>query len=208
MKNLKINLGKEMLVVASLTAVYCKNNNEEGNVDHSGMDHENMSEGSEMMEGRVQTSEDMSGSENQDSQTGIIVHNYLELKDALVADNSEGAGQAGKSLVAAFENFDMSGYEAGEQQELKEIIEDAREHAEHIAMSDMAHQREHFDILSVDLLDLLEITGSPMTLYQQFCPMYNNNKGAIWFSTSEEIRNPYFGQNMLPVEKSRRKFNI
>ncbi|MDT0646465.1 DUF3347 domain-containing protein [Zunongwangia sp. F260] len=197
MKNLKVNLGIAMLVIASLTAVSCKNNNEEGNVDNSGMDHENMSEGSEMMEGGTQTSEDISGGENQDSQTGIIVNDYLELKDALVADNSEGAAKAGESLVTAFENFDRSGYEAGEQQEMTEIIEDAREHAEHIAVSDMAHQREHFDILSIDLVDMLAITGSPETLYQQFCPMYNNNKGAIWLSTSEEIRNPYFGQNML-----------
>ncbi|UJH91890.1 DUF3347 domain-containing protein [Antarcticibacterium sp. 1MA-6-2] len=102
-----------------------------------------------------------------------------------------------ESLVAAFEEFDMSEYEGGQQKELTEIIEDAKEHAEHITMSDIAHQREHFDILSVDLVDMLEITGSPKTLYQQFCPMYNSNKGAIWLSASEEIKNPYFGQKML-----------
>ena len=186
-----------MLVIASLTAVSCKNNNEEGNVDHSGMDHENMSEGSEMMEDGEQTSEEMPGSENQDSQTGIIINDYLELKDALVADNSEGAAQAGESLVAAFENFNMSGYEAAERQELTEIIESAKEHADHISYSDMAHQREHFELMSIDMVDMLAITGSPERLYQQFCPMYNNKKGAIWLSTSEEIRNPYFGQNML-----------
>ncbi|MDX1760531.1 DUF3347 domain-containing protein [Salinimicrobium sp. 3283s] len=197
MKNLKVNLGIAMLVIASLTAVSCKNNNEEGNVDHSGMDHENMSEGSEMMEDGEQTSEDMPGSENQDSQTGIIINDYLELKDALVADNSEGAAQAGESLVTAFENFDRSGYEAAEQQELTEIIESAKEHADHISYSDMAHQREHFELMSIDMVDMLAITGSPETLYQQFCPMYNDNKGGIWLSTSEEIRNPYFGQSML-----------
>ncbi|MGI0106405.1 DUF3347 domain-containing protein [Salinimicrobium sp. WS361] len=197
MKNLKVNLGIAMLVIASLTAVSCKNNNEEGNVDHSGMDHENMSEGSEMMEDGEQTSEEMPGSENQDSQTGIIINDYLELKDALVADNSEGAAQAGESLVTAFENFDRSGYEAAEQQELTEIIESAKEHADHISYSDMAHQREHFELMSIDMVDMLAITGSPETLYQQFCPMYNDNKGGIWLSTSEEIRNPYFGQSML-----------
>lgn len=197
MKNLKVNLGIAMLVFASLTAVSCKNNNEESNVDNLEMDHENMNEGSEMMEGRSQASEDMAGSENQDSQTGRIVNDYLELKDALVADNIEDAAKAGEGLVTAFEGFDMSEYDEGQQQELTEIIEDAKEHAEHITMSDMAHQREHFEILSIDLVDLLEITGSPRTLYQQFCPMYNENKGGIWLSASEEIRNPYFGQSML-----------
>lgn len=197
MKNLKVNLGIAMLVFASLTAVSCKNNNEEGNVDHSTMDHENMNADSNMIEGGSQASEDMRGSENQDSQTGRIVNDYLQLKDALVADNTEEAAKAGEGLVKAFEGFDMSEYEEGQQQELTEIIEDAKEHAEHITMSDIAHQREHFDILSVDLADMLKITGSPKPLYQQFCPMYNSNKGAIWLSASEEIRNPYFGQSML-----------
>ncbi|QED37162.1 DUF3347 domain-containing protein [Antarcticibacterium arcticum] len=197
MKNLKVNLGIAMLVIASLTAVSCKNNNEEGSVDHSTMDHENMNADSDMMEGGAQPSQDVMGSENEDSQTGRIVNDYLELKDALVADNIKDAAKAGEGLVKAFEEFDMSEYEEGQQQELTEIIEDAKEHAEHITMSDIAHQREHFDILSVDLADMLEITGSPKTLYQQFCPMYNSNKGAIWLSTSEEIRNPYFGQSML-----------
>ena len=197
MKNLKVNLGIAMLVFVSLTAVSCKNNNEEGNVDHSTMDHENMNTNSDMMEGGSQAAEDMPGSENEDSQTGRIVNDYLELKDALVADNTEDAAKAGEGLVTAFEGFDISEYEEGQQQELTEIIEDAKEHAEHITMSDMAHQREHFEILSIDLVDLLEITGSPRTLYQQFCPMYNENKGGIWLSASEEIRNPYFGQSML-----------
>lgn len=197
MKNLKVNLGIAMLVIASLTAVSCKNNNEEGSVDHSTMDHENMNADSDMMEDGAQTSQDIMGSENEDSHTGHIVNDYLQLKDALVADNIEEAAQAGKNLVTAFEGFNMNEYTAEQQQELREIIEDAKEHAEHITMSDMAHQREHFDILSVDLADMLAITGSPKTLYQQFCPMYNNNKGAIWLSASEEIRNPYFGQKML-----------
>jgi hypothetical protein len=197
MKNLKVNLGIAMLVFASFTAVSCKNQNEEDNVDHSEMNHDNMNEGSEMMEGGAQASDDISGGENQDSQTGIIVNEYLELKDALVADNSEGAAKAGESLVTAFENFDMSGYEAAEQQELAEIIENAKEHADHISYSEMDHQREHFELMSIDMVDMLEITGSPETLYQQFCPMYNKNKGGIWLSASEEIRNPYFGQSML-----------
>lgn len=197
MKSLKVNLGIAMLVIATLTAVSCKNNSEEDNSDHSTMDHENMDADSNMMEGGSQASEDMTGSENLDSPTERIVIDYLELKDALVADNTEDAAKAGEGLVTAFEEFDMSEYEGEQQQELTEIIDDAKEHAEHITMSDIAHQREHFELLSVDMVDLVEITGSPKRLYQQFCPMYNDNKGGVWLSASEEIRNPYFGQKML-----------
>lgn len=202
MRNLRVNIGIAILTFAALTTVSCKNNSEGGDMDHSEMNHGKMDEGSEMMEGEGMTeSSNLVDSENEDSQIGIIVNDYLQLKDALVADNSENAAKAGERLVTAFEGFNMDEYEEGQQQELTEIIEDAKEHAEHITMSDMAHQREHFDILSVDLADMLEITGSPKTLYQQFCPMYNDNKGAIWLSASEEIRNPYFGQKMLTCGK-------
>ena len=84
-----------------------------------------------------------------------------------------------------------------QQDELRDIVEDATEHAEHIAKSDIGHQREHFDVLSKDIIDLLAITGSDRTLYQAYCPMYNNNKGAQWLSASKEIKNPYYGSKMM-----------
>ena len=35
------------------------------------------------------------------------------------------------------------------------------------------------------------------TVYYQFCPMAFNEKGAFWLSTTKEISNPYFGDQML-----------
>jgi Cu(I)/Ag(I) efflux system membrane fusion protein len=37
--------------------------------------------------------------------------------------------------------------------------------------------------------------GKP--IYYQYCPMAFDNKGAYWLSSTEEIRNPYFGDKML-----------
>ena len=51
--------------------------------------------------------------------------------------------------------------------------------------------------LSIDIADMVAITGAAKTLYQQYCPMYNNNKGGMWLSASEEIKNPYYGAKML-----------
>jgi hypothetical protein len=59
------------------------------------------------------------------------------------------------------------------------------------------HQREHFDLLSRDMIDLVNATGSSQTLYKDFCPMYNNKKGAFWLSETKEIKNPYYGKEML-----------
>ncbi len=34
-------------------------------------------------------------------------------------------------------------------------------------------------------------------VYKQYCPMAFNGKGAYWLSNSNEVRNPYFGDQML-----------
>lgn len=194
MRTIRTKMG--IMIVASLVLLSCKGNQDQEGTDHSNMDHGNMNENSEMVE-RANTSAGGSATENENSRVGNIVQNYLQVKDALVNDNQEKAASAGGRLAAAFEDFDVEGSEAGQQQEIDDIIEDAKEHAEHIAESDISHQREHFDILSKDVNDLIAITGTERKLYQAYCPMYNNNKGAIWLSESEEIRNPYYGQSML-----------
>ena len=78
-----------------------------------------------------------------------------------------------------------------------EILESAKEHAEHIVKSPIDHQREHFEVLSTDIKDLIGLVGSEKTLYQDFCPMFNDGKGAIWLSEFKEIKNPYYGSKML-----------
>lgn len=129
----------------------------------------------------------------------VIIDSYLDLKNALVEDNSNNAASSGKKLLDAFVNFDISAQAKQHHKELYEIIEDAREHAEHISKNrgHIDHQREHFDIMSKDIRDLILITGSDRTLYQAFCPMYNNKEGGTWLSESSEIKNPFYGNKML-----------
>lgn len=165
--------------------------------EHSRMDHGKMKgsgENSMQDQNEGQAIVDASGVE-------IILRDYLELKNSLVGDNSEEAANAGSKLVGALEEWNYEGLDEDVQQEVTEIVADAKEHAEHIAESDINHQREHFMILSQDVADLLEITGSPMKLYQQYCPMYNDNKGAMWLSSVEKVQNPYFGSKMVNCGK-------
>ena len=189
-----------LIAFSSLLLLSCKDGNKEAlepsEMDHSEMEHSNMDEGSEMMDGESTTSEGVSGDQEVNAGVGIILDNYLQIKDALVGGNQELAAKAGGDLAIALAGLEIQEYEA-EQQELKEIIEVAKEHAEHISGSDITHQREHFDMLSVDIKDLLAITGTDRKLYQAHCPMYNENKGAIWLSETAEIKNPYFGSKML-----------
>lgn len=194
MKTIRTKVG--IMIIASLVLFSCKKNQDQNGTDNSDMDHGNMSENSEMMES-ANTSETATADESQSAGVDQIIENYLQVKEALVNDNQGKAASAGGKLAAAFEAFDVEGTESGQQQEMIDIIEDAQEHAEHITESDIDHQREHFEILSKDVKDMLAITGTDRNLYQQYCPMYNKNKGAFWLSESEEVRNPYYGQKML-----------
>ena len=76
---------------------------------------------------------------------------------------------------------------------------DAMEHAEHIGANggNIAHQREHFELFSKDIYDLIKVFGGGQILYRDFDPMFNNGKGAFWISETNEIKNPYIGKAML-----------
>ncbi len=62
-------------------------------------------------------------------------------------------------------------------------------------------QRENFEALSRAVKNIVVEMGSDRTLYQTYCPMYNDNKGGMWLSASSEVRNPFFGDNMLSCGK-------
>ncbi|MDD4592887.1 MAG: DUF3347 domain-containing protein [Parabacteroides sp.] len=140
-------------------------------------------------------------------ETDAILTTYLYMKDALVNEDSKIAAEAGKDMVTQFNDFETDRYGENNQQELKEIIEDATEHAQHISENPIDHQREHFDILSKDIIDLIAITGTGKKLYQAYCPMYNNNKGAQWLSESKDIQNPYFGSKMMTCGEVQKVIN-
>jgi hypothetical protein len=51
-------------------------------------------------------------------------------------------------------------------------------------------------MLSQDMYDLVKSFDGTQTLYKDFCPMANDNKGAFWISEIKEIKNPYLGKKM------------
>ncbi len=128
-----------------------------------------------------------------------IVTNYLTLKNALTKDDAKGAGVAGKTLYATFNAVNVNSIDAKLKKEYLDIADDAKEHAEHIGANadKLEHQREHFVMLSKDINDLIKTFGTKQKLYQDFCPMANDGKGAIWISEVKGIKNPYQGSKML-----------
>jgi hypothetical protein len=170
------------------------------------MDHHNMEMGS-----GIEHHMDSSPMTVQKSRTNsIVIDAYLKIKNALVADNGKDATKAAKDLVNAFDNIYKSSIPAEKMSEVKEIIEDAREHADHISenQGNIEHQREHFEMLSIDIKGLIAVAGADRTLYQIYCPMYNNKKGGMWLSASNEIKNPLYGSKMLNCGEVKSKISI
>lgn len=137
-----------------------------------------------------------------------IVKDYLVLKNALVADNDKAAANAGKQLFATLSKVDMKTIAANKHKEFMDIFENAKENAEHIGdnAGKIDHQREHLASLSKDVSDLIALFGTTQKLYQDYCPMYNDGKGAVWISEAKAIKNPYYGGKMLTCGSVKKEF--
>ena len=127
-----------------------------------------------------------------------ILSSYLKMKNAFSKDNDKDAATAGNELVKLFTNFNKTALTANQAKIYDDITDDAKEHAEHIGSNggNIKHQREHFDMLSKDIYQLVKTFGGGQKLYYDHCPMYNDGKGANWISETKDIANPYLGKSM------------
>lgn len=124
-----------------------------------------------------------------------VLTEYLIVKNALVAGKSKDAAEAAKALNTALDKMGEGLMTDTEQKAFAAISDDSKEHAEHIGAngSNIKHQREHFQMLSKDIYDLVKAFGTTQTLYKDYCPMVK----AIWLSETKPIKNPYYGKSML-----------
>jgi hypothetical protein len=114
-----------------------------------------------------------------------IYAQYIRLKDALVKSDTASAGKAATDLSAALnvikgcESSTTTAREIGSSNDIKE-------------------QRLKFLKLSSDIIPMVKNTkltsGSIFVLY---CPMANQGNGGYWLSSSKEVQNPYYGDEML-----------
>ena len=127
-----------------------------------------------------------------------VVTGYLQIKNGLAADNGDAAASGGDALVVAISKVDTTALAPDQKMTYADLADDVRENAEHIGKNaaKIAHQREHFDVLSKDMYQFVKTFDTGQPLYLDSCPMYNNGKGAIWLSEIKTIKNPYLGQKM------------
>jgi len=113
-----------------------------------------------------------------------IIKAYLPLKDAFVASNFAETQKLAGELASAISSDALQSLKADAEQ------------IKHAA--DIEAQRLVFYQLSAKLFVLVKnFGGNTQELHQQYCPMAFDNQGAYWLSDKSEIRNPYFGDQML-----------
>lgn len=152
--------------------------------------------------------EKSASAKNSNASINEVVANYLKLKNALVNDNSKEAANSGNALIATIGKVDMNSISKEQMKDYMDIAESAKENAEHIGdnAGKLDHQREHFVMLSKDMNDLIQLFGTSQKLYLDFCPMADDNKGAVWISETKEITNPYFGKDMATCGSIKKEY--
>lgn len=128
-----------------------------------------------------------------------VFTSYLIIKDAFVDTDANKVRIAADGVIKALKAVDMGLLKGdphmvwmGQLGILEKSIESIGN------LSDIETQRTEFAIFNLTFYKSLKTFGlSNTTAYYQFCPMAFDNTGAYWFSDSDEIRNPYFGDVML-----------
>jgi Cu(I)/Ag(I) efflux system membrane fusion protein len=124
----------------------------------------------------------------EDSMMSVLVQPYLTLKDELVRSDAKAA----RAVVTTMLSLLSDKKYAFSRSNLKTLLKSLQK------TDDIEDQRELFRLISNEMIQWASSNQSVSNkLYVQYCPMANNNKGAKWLSTEEQIRNPFYGDAML-----------
>jgi Cu(I)/Ag(I) efflux system membrane fusion protein len=148
----------------------------------------------------------LSISENTDAFNQSFTHllnAYNDLKDALVASDTGKASAAALALRTATDSLkvnDIKGDTSGvikvtAQTYTSTITGSAQALA---AEKDIKSKRKDFKEIADAIYTLIHTVGyKGQKLYWDYCPMAFDKDGAYWLSFEREIKNPYFGSEML-----------
>ena len=138
-----------------------------------------------------------------ENQLKVVFDNYFLVKDALITSNGISTASASKELVTAINNVKMDKLDMDVHMVWMKVVNTIQKDAENIANTkDVKIQRDHFTSLSKEIYTLIKISKYENPVYYQFCPMFNDGKGANWLSKENAVKNPYYGSMMLNCGKT------
>lgn len=133
------------------------------------------------------------------NQLKLVLESYLSIKNALVNSSVKESSKNSKLLLENLKKVDMK-LVNGESHvfwmvQMKAISENTKGMIE---ATNISEQRDLFSSLSNTIISTTKSFGVEKgVFYIQFCPMGGNDNGAYWLSKEAEIKNPYFGNEML-----------
>lgn len=132
------------------------------------------------------------------SQLGQIVQHYIHVKNALVQSNITEAKSGAEGILKAISAVDTTKLAGDQLSTFTSEVAKIKSHSNALAQStDLTKQRVVFNDLTSSVYELVKAFGGGKQLYYQYCPMANDNNGGYWISETEEVNNPYFGDEML-----------
>ena len=166
-----------------------------GHEGHLGMDNNASNKESD----HTNMNERLEVSEKFQQQLNSVYNAYINLKDALVKEDSISTSANATTLLNKLNKVDMK------------LLSDNKAHNHWMSLEgeikssatsisetpDIKSQRDHFKHLSSHLINAVQLFGINEKVYVEFCPMADNNNGAYWLSKEEKVINPYFGEAML-----------
>lgn len=126
--------------------------------------------------------------QQKDTSLSTMYQSYLNIKNALVSDQSEEASKAANTFLKSASMVDYKVLSEGN-------LDLLRKEASKIADSrSIEMQREAFNNLSKNMIAL---TGkyklADESVFVQYCPMAK----ASWLSAEKNVKNPHYGKSML-----------
>jgi len=131
------------------------------------------------------------------------------MKDAFVSSNTSLVSSTAEEVLSNLEKINMMGSKGQKHEDCMKLLQSMNQRLKNIKDSkDIDEQRSDFAAYNEVLYQSIKHFGfKGEKLFYDFCPMALNNKGAYWFSNTEKIRNPYFGDKMLSCWRVKETIN-
>jgi Cu(I)/Ag(I) efflux system membrane fusion protein len=164
-----------------------------GHEGHGGSDISMSSKTEMSMNERIDVSKEFQ------NQLRKVYDSYINLKNALVKDDSQKASKDAKDMQTNMSRVDMKLLTNNTaHNQWMSLENEIKKGATAISSAtNIKDQRTHFKPLSSNLIEAVQVFGVNEKVFVEFCPMADNNNGAFWLSKQEQILNPYYGDAML-----------
>lgn len=135
----------------------------------------------------------LAGTEKLDGAMQPILEQYLAIHAALAADGTAGVAAAARAIGVAAEKLDVGSVTGEHAQHYADLPEKLTKAAAVLAAADgLAASREAFKALSRPMA-MWATMSKPKGVVVLFCSMAR----ASWLQKKGEVRNPYYGSEML-----------